>query len=172
VVQSLTHYDEKSLTAIDRGDIELGTEEEKEEKKKQKEEAEEEYADILAAVKERLKEQVSDVRLSSRLTDSAGCLVADGMAMNAHMERIFRSMNQEAPRSKRILELNPTHPILGIMKQLHDTSADHPKLGDYVDLIFNQALLAEGSDIQDPQRFASIINDLMVFEGKAVTSDS
>jgi len=172
VVQSLTHYDEKALTAIDRGDIDLGTEEEKEEKKKEREEAEEEYAEILEMAKGRLSDHVSDVRLSSRLTDSAGCLVADGMAMNAHMERIFRSMNQDAPASKRILELNPTHPILNIMKQLHSTSADHPKLGDYVDLIFNQALLAEGSDIQDPQRFARIVNDLMVFEGQAVASDS
>ena len=172
VVQSLTHYDEKELVAIDRGDIELGSEEEKEEQKKAKEEAEEEYADIIEAAKERLTEHVSDVRLSSRLTDSAGCLVADGMAMNAHMERIFRSMNQDAPASKRILELNPTHPIMDIMKQLHETSADHPKLGDYIDLIFNQALLSEGSDIQDPQRFARIINDLMVFEGKAVTGDA
>jgi molecular chaperone HtpG len=123
-------------------------------------------------IKARLSDHVSDVRLSSRLTDSAGCLVADGMAMNAHMERIFRSMNQDAPSSKRILELNPTHPIMSIMKELHATSTDHPKLGDYSDLIFNQALLAEGSDIQDPQRFARLVNDLMVFEGKAVTTDS
>ena len=117
-------------------------------------------------VQEKLKDEVKEVRLSDRLTESACCLVADGQAMGAHMERVFKAMNQEFAQSQRILELNPSHPILKIMQGLHAKDAEDARLGDYVDLLYNQALLLEGSPIKDPLHFAKLVSGLMVAQGE------
>lgn len=168
VVQSLTEYDDKKLCPVDRGDIDL--EEEGEEadkkKKKKKEAAAKKYEGLLGVVQEKLKDEVKEVRLSDRLTESACCLVADGQAMGAHMERVFKAMNQEFAQSQRILELNPSHPILKIMQGLHAKDAEDARLGDYVDLLYNQALLLEGSPIKDPLHFAKLVSGLMVAQGE------
>ena len=117
VVQSLNEYDGKKLKAVDRGDVDLGSEEEKKEQEAKKEEHVKHYKDLLEFIKETLKDRVKEVRLSNRLTDSACCLVADEYGMNANMERILKAMNQEVPDSKRVLELNPEHPIMQVSVQ-------------------------------------------------------
>lgn len=161
VVQALTEYDGKPLQPVDRGDLELGDEEET---KSKLEAAGEAHKDLVGFVKEHLEQEVADVRFSGRLTDSASCLVAEEGGMNAHMERIFKAMNQDVPPTKRVLELNPDHALVGIMDQL--LAADQKeKLGGYVDLLYNQALLAEGSEVKDPQRFTSLVSELMVAQG-------
>ena len=118
-------------------------------------------------MKEKLSGRVKDVRLSSRLTDSACCLVADEHGLNANMERILRAMNQDVPDSKRILELNPDHPIIQVMATLFTKDKANPRLGDYCDLLYDQALLTEGSPITDPLRFTRLVTELMVADGKA-----
>jgi molecular chaperone HtpG len=162
VVQSLTEYDEKHLKAVDRGDISLDNEEEKQEKEKKREEAQKEYSDLLTIISERLKDKVKEVRFSNRLTDSACCLVADEYGMNANMERIMKAMNQTVPDSKRILELNADHALLKAMATLHQKDSAASALSDYADLLFDQALLTEGSMIKDPLRFTKLVSDLMV----------
>jgi len=162
VTQRLTDYDGKSLKAIDRADVDTGTEEEKEEREKKKEEAVKEYGDLLEFVQEKLKEDVKEVRMSDRLTDSACCLVAGDAAMDANMERIMRAMHQEVPESKRILELNPSHPVLDKMRDLFAVDRGSDKLSDYVELLYNQALLTEGSTPRNPLRFSQLVSDLMV----------
>ena len=103
------------------------------------------------------------MRLSNRLTDSACCLVADEYGMNANMERILKAMNQEVPESKRILELNPDHPIMQVMaKQFDSRIKAAATLLDYCELLFDQALLTEGSPIKDPLRFTRLVSELMV----------
>ncbi|MDU0460741.1 MAG: molecular chaperone HtpG [Geobacteraceae bacterium] len=162
VVQSLTEYNEKPLKAVDRGDISLDSEEEKKEKEKKREEAQKEFSDLISMISDRLKDKVKEVRFSNRLTDSACCLVADEYGMNANMERIMKAMNQTVPDSKRILELNPDHAILKAMATIHQKDASAPALADYADLLYDQALLTEGSTIKDPLRFTKLVSDLMV----------
>ena len=162
VVQSLTEYNEKALKAVDRGDISLDSEEEKQVKEKKREEAQKEFSDLISLMNDRLKDKVKEVRFSNRLTDSACCLVADEYGMNANMERIMKSMNQAVPESKRILELNPDHAILKAMASIHQKDASAAALADYADLLYDQALLTEGSTIKDPLRFTKLVSDLMV----------
>ncbi len=162
VVQSLNEYDEKPLKAADRGDISLDSEEEKQEKEKKREEAKKEYADLISRISDHLKEKVKEVRFSNRLTDSACCLVADDYGLNANMERIMKAMNQDVPESKRVLELNPEHAILKAMAGIYGQDKDAPVLDDYADLLYDQALLTEGSHIKDPLRFTRLVSELMV----------
>ena len=166
VAQSLTEYDGKKLKAVDRGDLDLGTEEEKKEQEAKKEEQVKQYKDLLEFIKETLKDRVKEVRLSSRLTDSACCLVADEYGMNANMERIMKAMNQEVPESKRVLELNPGHPIMQVLSKQFEQDKGDKKLLDYCELLFDQALLTEGSPISDPLRFTRLVSELMVEAAK------
>ena len=162
VVQALTEYDEKPLKAVDRGDISLDNEEEKKEKDKKREEAQKEFSDLISFMSDRLKDKVKEVRFSNRLTDSACCLVAEAYGMNANMERIMKAMNQAVPDSKRVLELNPDHAILKAMAGIYQQDKSAPALSDYADLLYDQALLTEGSPIKDPLRFTRLISELMV----------
>jgi molecular chaperone HtpG len=162
VVQRLTEYDGKTLKAIDRGDLDLLDEEEKEQKRAELEEAAADYKDLLECFQKHLEEEVKEVKLSSRLTDSACCLVADEMGMNANMERIMKAMNQDVPPVKRVLELNPEHAVMPKLKALIASDAESNKLGDYADLLYDQALLTEGSAIKDPLRFSKLVSTLMV----------
>ena len=165
VVQALTEYDGKKLKAVDRGDIELDSEDEKKEKEEKKKETQEQYKGVLEFIQGKLAENVKEVRLSSRLTESACCLVADEYGMNANMERIMKAMNQDVPKSKRILELNPGHPIMQVLGRLYDADKADPKLADYCELLLDQALLTEGSPIKDPLKFTKLISELMVKAG-------
>jgi molecular chaperone HtpG len=166
VVQALTEYDGKKLKAVDRGDVELDSEEEKKEKEEKKKETQEQYKELLEFIKGKLDDNVKEVRFSSRLTESACCLVADEYGMNANMERIMKAMNQDVPKSKRILELNPNHPILQVLGKMYAADNADPKLGDYCELLLDQALLTEGSTIKDPLRFTRLVSELMVKAGE------
>jgi len=162
VVQALTEYDGKHLKAVDRGDLELDSEEEKKEKEAKKEEAKKQYQGVLDFIKEKLQDKVKEVRLSGRLTDSACCLVADEYGLNANMEKILKAMNQEVPESKRVLELNPDHPVMQVLTSIYEKDKDNPRLVDYCGLLYDQALLTEGSPIPDPLRFTRLVAELMV----------
>ena len=162
ILTGLSEYDGKSLKSIDCGDLKLGTEEEKKKAETEQETARKELQDLLAFVRETLKDEVKDVRVSLRLTDSPCCLVADEGGMNAHMERLMRAMNQNVPHDARILEINPKHPVLQRMKALFDQDREAPLLKDFVDLLHGQALLTEGSPLKDPVRFTGLVNRLMV----------
>ena len=162
VVQTLTEYQEKKLKAIDRGDVDLDTEAEKKEKETKQEQAQKEFGDILSFIKNHLEDRIKDARLSKRLTDSACCLVADEYGVNANMERILKAMNQAVPETKRVLELNPDHPLMKIMTSIFTKDKNDPRLADYTDLLYDQALLTEGSPIKDPLRFTRLVSELMV----------
>ena len=165
----MMEYEGKKLKAVDRGDLEIDTEEEKKEKEARKEEAVQQYKELLDFIGEKLKDRVKEVRLSSRLTDSACCLVADEYGMNANMERILKAMNQEVPETKRILELNPEHPVMPVLAEMYAADQNDGKLNDYCELLYDQGLLTEGSTIADPLRFARLISELMVAAAKKQT---
>jgi molecular chaperone HtpG len=168
VVQALTEYDGKKLKSVLQGELELDTEDEKKEHEEKKKEAEKQYGGLLGFIKEKLDDRVKEVRLSNRLTDSACCLVADEYGMNANMERILKAMNQDVPESKRVLELNADHPITRVMQKLFDKDKGNKKLDDYCELLFDQALLTEGTPVKDPLRFTKLISELMVAEGESI----
>lgn len=162
VMQRLTEYDGKKMKAVDRGEIELDSGEEKEKKKESDDKNKKEYEDLLTKIETQLKDNVKKVRISSRLKDSACCLVADESGMNANMERIMRAMNQEVPENKRILEINPNHPLSLKMKDLLSQDKNSTKLSDYIELLYDQALLAEGSPLVNPVKFTKLVSELMV----------
>lgn len=161
VVESLREFEGKKLIAVDKGNLELGTDEEKAEAKKKIESAATDHKDLTDYIKDQLKDDVSEVRFSPRLTDSACCLVADEHAMNATMERMMRAMNQEVPKKLRTLELNPDHELVTRMSAMLKADKGDPKLADYTELLYGQALLAEGSSPKNPQRFTRLIAALM-----------
>ena len=162
ILAGFGEYDGKKLKSIAQGDIDLGSEEEKKIADEQKKEASGKYKKLIKKVQDSLKDDVKEVRLSDRLTDSASCLVTDEGDMNPQMERIFAAMNQPVPETKRILELNPGHPVIEAMNDLFTADKKDPKIADYSELLYDQALLTEGIDIKDPARFAQLISDLMV----------
>ena len=164
IIDRLAEFDGKRLTAVDKGDLELGSDEEKSEAKQKLEAATTEYKSLTDFIKEHLKGDVSEVKLSPRLTDSACCLVASEHALNASMERLMRAMNQTVPDQPRILELNPNHALIQKMNAMYAANAADPALADYADLLLGQAQLAEGSPPKDPQRFNRLISGLMVSE--------
>jgi molecular chaperone HtpG len=155
VVKTLTDFDKRRLKSIAHGDIDLGDEPEKD-AAKDKEEADA----AVSAVKKALGDRVKDVRLSRRLTDSASCLVAAEGDPGANFERIMKLMDQASTESKRILELNPTHPIVKNLSALAAREPESPRVATWAELLLDQALLAEGV-VQDPAQLVKRVQDLL-----------
>jgi molecular chaperone HtpG len=164
VVMGLESYQGRKLTAVDEADLDLGDDEARQAAERGKE-ADKTYAGLLDYIRKALESEVGEVRMSARLTDSVGCLVAGERGMPPAMERLMKAMNQEVPASKRILELNPAHPLLERMQAALTRDPKDAMLADYVDLIYDQALLAEGSPVRNPARFSRLLSDLMVKAG-------
>jgi len=150
-------YKEKKFKSAIKGDVTLDKEE-KEEKKK----AEKKYKALIELIKDQLKDDVKDVRLSGRLKDTACCLVGDEGDMDPQMEKLLKSMGQAVPEGKRILEINPAHPIFEAMKSLFEKEQKSVVLSEYINLLYDQALLIEGSKPKDPAAFAMAVTKLMV----------
>jgi molecular chaperone HtpG len=162
IVDHIREYDGKSLKAIDKGSVDLDTEEEKKETKENIKEADKKFKGLKELILSNLDSELKEVRFTNRLTDSPCCLVSDESAMNPQMEKIMRAMNQDVPVSKRIMELNPTHPLVEKMNLIFAENKEKETLNDYVDLLYNQALLAEGSEIKDPVKFSKLVSELMM----------
>lgn len=160
VVQALGEYDGCKLRAIDRGQLDLG--ETGAEERAVADAATREYEDLLTFLGESLGQEVSRVRMGTRLKESPCCLVADEQALNPHMQRMMRALQQEVPDSKPILELNPRHALLPRLKALLAGEPQGERLKDYVDLLYNQALLSQGLPLRDPVKFSRMVSQLMV----------
>ncbi len=150
-------YRDKQLRSIVTGDLDLDKAD-----KSEKEEVQKKYQKLIDLIKEELKDQVKDVRLSGRLKDSACLLVADEGDVNPQMEKILKAMGQEVPNNKKTLEINPDHPLFGAMDELFEKDRDSAVLKEYVGLLYDQALLLEGSRPRDPAAFAKAMGRLMV----------
>ena len=162
ILPGFGEYSDKSLKSIAQGDIDLGTEEEKKIAEEQKKEVTGKYKNLIKKIEESLKEDVKEVRLSNRLTDSPSCLVTDEGDINPQMERIFAAMNQPVPEVKRILEINPNHPVIEKMNKIFESDKKDSKVSDFSELLHNQALLTEGVAVKDPVRFSKLITELMI----------
>jgi molecular chaperone HtpG len=161
-LQSVFEYKEKTLQSVGKGEAELGTEEEIKEAEESRKEKQETYNSLLEKLQGSLSENIKEVRLSSRLTSSAACLVQDQGDMTPQMEKLMAQMGQEVPKQKRILEVNPDHPILEKLQGIFAADAESGDLGDYAELLFGQATLAEGGQLEDPGKFAKLVSNLMV----------
>ncbi|WP_303908606.1 molecular chaperone HtpG [Thiohalomonas denitrificans] len=154
---SLSEFDGKPLKSVTKGELDLG-ELEDEEEKKEKEKVAKDFEDLLRRVKETLGDKVKEVRVTHRLTDSPACVVTGEDEMSANLERILKSVGQNAPDIKPTLELNPEHPLVARLKE----EQDEKRFGDWTNILFDQAWLAEGGQLEDPAAFVGRLNELLL----------
>jgi len=157
----LQEYDGKSLVSVAKGQLDLGDLEDKEDKKKI-EEAEKSYKDLLEKMQQTLGDKVKEVRISHRLTDSPSCLVVEQHDMNVSMQKILKQAGHALPEVNPILEINPEHPLV---KRLNSEQSDD-KFSDWSYLLFDQAMLSEGGQLEDPAAFVSRMNQLLLLMSK------
>jgi molecular chaperone HtpG len=157
LVSHLTEYKGKPLQSVAKGKLDLGKLADQEEEKVAEQPGEEQQS-LITRIQEILGDSVKEVRLSSRLTDSPACLVVEDYEMSAHLARVLKSVGQDAPVSKPILEINIDHPILRRLQ----AEGDQERFSDLSKVLFDQALLAEGGQLDDPAAFVHRLNHLML----------
>ncbi|MFV2009604.1 MULTISPECIES: molecular chaperone HtpG [unclassified Micromonospora] len=158
-VESVADYDGKKLRSIAKGQVDLAGDDDTAKSDPDREQQKETYAALLSWLGKTLDEQVKEVRLSTRLTTSPACLVGDAADMTPALERMYRAMGQDGPKIKRILELNPTHPLVTGLREAYGARSDDPALAETAELLYGTALLAEGGELDDPARFAKLLAD-------------
>ncbi|HFD11331.1 MAG TPA: molecular chaperone HtpG, partial [Crenotrichaceae bacterium] len=157
LVSSLSEFDGKQLQSIAKGELDLsklGDDNSKEELEKAAEDAK----DIIGKLKDVLGDKVEDVRVSNRLTSSASCIVLSEHDMALYMQNLLKQAGQELPSSKPVLEINPAHPLVERMKQ----QLESDQFSDWATILFDQAVLAEGGQLEDPAGFVHKLNELML----------
>ena len=156
LVSHMTDFDGKSLQSVARGDLDLGKIGDEEEEKT-REEANEEFKDVIERVKKSLGDRISAARMSQRLTDSPSCLVLNEQDMSAQMQQILEAAGQYAPKAQPILELNSEHRLVAKLKEIKEDDS----FNDWVSLLFEQAQLAAGNQLEDPAGFVMRVNRLL-----------
>ena len=156
-VTNLTEFEGKALQSVAKGGLDLGNLEDEAEKEEREKEASA-YQELTEKMKKALDEQVKDVRLTYRLTESPACLVADTHDMGGNLERLLKSAGQKIQHAKPILEINPHHPMVKRLK----TESDN--FEDWSYILFDQALLAEGGQLEDPAAFVKRLNELLLLK--------
>ena len=151
----LTEFETKKLQSVAKGDLDLSQLADEEEKQEQAEEADA-FKDLAEKIKATLGEQVKEVRITHRLTSSPACLVADEHDISGNLERMLKAAGQKVPDTKPILEINPKHALLERLK----LQTDNEKFNDWSHILFDQALLAEGGQLEDPAAFVQRLNAL------------
>ncbi|MFE2106879.1 molecular chaperone HtpG [Kitasatospora sp. NPDC059463] len=159
-VERVPDFDGHRLQSIAKGQVDLdGPDGGDEEAGAEKAKREQEFAALLPWLTQALSGQVKEVRLSSRLTTSAACVVGDAQDMTPTLEKMYRAMGQEVPPVKRILELNPAHPLITGLRAAHEADPANPALAEIAELVHGGALLAEGGDLPDPARFTRLLTE-------------
>ncbi|NIY62937.1 molecular chaperone HtpG [Streptomyces malaysiensis] len=157
-VDAVPEFDGKQLRSIAKGQVDLDSQDEKdEEAEAEREQRQKDFAELLTWMTTTLSEQVKEVRLSSRLTTSPACIVGDTFDVTPALENIYRSMGQNMPQIKRILEINPTHPLVSGLRKAHSERKDDSGLAETAELLHSMALLAEGGELSDPSRFIKLV---------------
>ncbi|ASO20752.1 molecular chaperone HtpG [Actinoalloteichus hoggarensis] len=159
-IDSVDGFDGKRFQSVAKGQVDLDTEEEKKTSETERAQREKDFATLLSRMSESLSEQVKEVRLSARLTTSPACIVGDTHDVTPTLEKMYRAMGQEIPQIKRILELNPTHPLVTRLRAAHDARPDGDDdgtLAETAELLYGMALLAEGGELADTARFTRLL---------------
>ncbi|WP_427766942.1 molecular chaperone HtpG [Streptomyces sp. DSM 41931] len=157
-VDAVGEFEGKRLRSVAKGEIDLDAREDDKSEDEQKQQAES-YAGLLGWMRERLDDDVKEVRLSTRLTRSPACLVADADDLTPALENMYRAMGQEVPHSKRILELNPDHALVKGLNEAYSEREDRSELTDTAELLYTLAVVAEGGRPKDPARFVGLMAD-------------
>jgi molecular chaperone HtpG len=157
VVSSLTEFEGKQLQSIAKGGLDLSALGDETVKKEQEQQTED-HKGLVERMQNALSDRASGVRVTYRLTDSPACLVSDEHAMSTHLERMLKAAGQNIPNVKPVLEINPGHPIV---KRLNDET-DENRFSDWSRILFDQATLAEGGQLEDPAAFVKRLNELML----------
>ncbi|MCU7904789.1 MAG: molecular chaperone HtpG [Candidatus Thiodiazotropha sp. (ex Epidulcina cf. delphinae)] len=157
LVTSLMEFDGKSLQSVAKGALDLGELEDKEEKES-KEKQTEEHQDLLRKMQDVLGESVKEIRVSRRLSESPACLVVEEHDMSANLARVLKSVGQDAPQTKPIMEINAVHPLVERL----EGEGDEERFDDLTKVLFDQAQLAEGGQLDDPAAFVRRLNRLML----------
>ena len=159
-IEAIRTYADKEFQSISRGDLDL-EDAESQEVKKEAEEIAKENGDLMTDIKEALDNKVAEVKISTRLKNSAVCLVADANGPSLSMEQTFAAMDNPMFKAKRILEINPHHELFSRLKEIHEAGKDSQDFKDYCDLLYTQALLIEGILPENPVDFANKVAKLM-----------
>jgi len=163
LAQSLWDYEGKKLKSAGKGALKLGdNQEEREKVESELKKKEEEAADLFASMQKALDEHVKQVRLSNRLVASPACLVGTEMDYSPQMERLLQKGKGGGPRQRRILELNPNHEIFVKLRKRFQQNKEDKSIGEYAELLYGYALLAEGSEISEPAKFNRLVVELML----------
>jgi molecular chaperone HtpG len=157
VVSTLTEFEGKPLQSVARGDLDLGALGH-EAGEQPREKQDDEDTGLVDRIQNALKERASAVRVTHRLTDSPACLVSDQHGMSTNLERLLKASGQKVPAMKPVLEINPQHPILARLKDESDSS----RFSDWSHILFDQATLAEGGQLDDPATFVKRLNEMML----------
>ena len=157
VVGSLHEFQGKPLASVAKGDLDLGKLEDEAEKEALKQEADT-WKPLVERIQASLAEQVKEVRVTHRLTDSPACLVVEAHAMGTHLERLLKAAGQKTGGDRPILEINPRHPIVTRLQG----ESDDTRFGEWSRVLFDQSLLAEGGQLEDPASFVRRVNQLML----------
>jgi molecular chaperone HtpG len=157
VMANLTEFEGKPLQSVTKGDLNLGKLEDEAEKKEQEKEAGE-FKELTEKIGKVLGEKVKEVRVTHRLTDSPACLVADASAMSTNLERLLKAAGQKVPETKPTLEVNPHHPLVSALKH----ESDEKRFADWSHILLDQAVLAEGGQLDEPGAFVKRLNELML----------
>lgn len=157
LITNMSDYKNKHIQSVAKGQLDLGELEDKESKEEQEKIAEE-HKGLVERITKVLGESVKEVRISNRLTESPACLVVGDYDMSANLQRVLKQMGQNAPHSIPILEVNATHPVVEKM----DQEQDEDRFADMSKILFDQAMLAEGGQLEDPAAFVHRLNKLML----------
>ncbi|MGB3301100.1 MAG: molecular chaperone HtpG [Gordonia sp. (in: high G+C Gram-positive bacteria)] len=159
-VSAIPDFDGKKFVSVAKGVVDLdGADDEADDETKSK--RDEEFAPLLSWMGETLTDEVTEVRLTNRLTESAACLVGDDFSMTPQLEKLYRASGQEVPRSKRILELNPDNALVSALAGKFGTADDHTDLESTAKLVYAAAVLAEGGDLEDPAEVAKLLAETL-----------
>lgn len=158
-VESVHEFDGKPLQSVAKGEVDLDSDADNDGQDAERQEREQGFADLIAWLKEALSDHVKEVRLSTRLTDSPACLITDTFGITPALARMYRASGQPVPVEKRILELNPNHPLITGLREAHKSRGADADLVGTAELLYGTALLAEGGVLEDPARFAGILAD-------------
>jgi molecular chaperone HtpG len=152
VTQALIEYDGKKLKSAEKGDLDLD---------KVDEDTKGKYETLFKHIRAQLEDSIKDVRPSTRLTDSVACLSGDSYDMSGYMEKILKASGQEAPQTKRVLELNMAHPVMEKIHVMFEADKDDAKLSEYIHLLLDLAVIGEGGKVDAPSKFSQAVGDLM-----------
>jgi molecular chaperone HtpG len=155
-------YKERPLRSVGRGSVKIGPEAEQKKTADALEEKQKEYSDLLTCLRVHLQDEIKEVRLSNRLRSSAACLVADEHDLSPRMQKLLEQLGQKPPKTKRILEVNPEHPLTRGLQTVFQKDRDDPRLKSFAELLLGQAHLGESGQLEDPSEFSKALADIML----------